>query len=210
MRARGVIASARGDVIRLAPHFYSTFDDVDQALDALATVLRDERSRMTSTTPLTRSRTDRARDVRVALRRDHHDDRRRARPRERVALPVHGRALRRRGVRAVLRARRARDRRAGPDGRVGVRQAYASWDGGGVRACRTARPARPSAGSSSSIVVAATGVLHERHRLGAVLRRRRDRARACRSRSTPSAVLPPDTGFSSQITAAADGVHRRQ
>jgi selenocysteine lyase/cysteine desulfurase len=40
LRNRGVIASARGDVIRLAPHFYSTFDDVDQALDALTTVLR--------------------------------------------------------------------------------------------------------------------------------------------------------------------------
>ena len=36
MRRRGVIASARGPVIRLAPHFYSTFDDVDAALDALA------------------------------------------------------------------------------------------------------------------------------------------------------------------------------
>jgi selenocysteine lyase/cysteine desulfurase len=41
LRARGVIASARGDVIRLAPHFYSTFDDVDQTLDALAAVLRE-------------------------------------------------------------------------------------------------------------------------------------------------------------------------
>ena len=38
MRERGVIASARGDVIRLAPHFYSTIDDVDRALDALAEV----------------------------------------------------------------------------------------------------------------------------------------------------------------------------
>ena len=36
MRARGVIASARGPVIRLAPHFYSTTDDVDTALDVLA------------------------------------------------------------------------------------------------------------------------------------------------------------------------------
>jgi selenocysteine lyase/cysteine desulfurase len=39
MRARGMIASARGPVIRLAPHFYSTFADVDQALDTLAAVL---------------------------------------------------------------------------------------------------------------------------------------------------------------------------
>ena len=36
MRARGVLPSARGPVIRLAPHFYSTLDDVDTALDLLA------------------------------------------------------------------------------------------------------------------------------------------------------------------------------
>jgi selenocysteine lyase/cysteine desulfurase len=41
LRARGVIASARGNVIRLAPHFYTTLDDVEQALDALAAVVRD-------------------------------------------------------------------------------------------------------------------------------------------------------------------------
>ena len=40
MRARGVIASARGSVIRLAPHFYTTIDDIDFALDALAQVAR--------------------------------------------------------------------------------------------------------------------------------------------------------------------------
>lgn len=38
MRARSVIASARGPVIRLAPHFYNTIADVDAALDALADV----------------------------------------------------------------------------------------------------------------------------------------------------------------------------
>jgi selenocysteine lyase/cysteine desulfurase len=38
MRARGVLPSARGPVIRLAPHFYNTVDDVDRALDALAEV----------------------------------------------------------------------------------------------------------------------------------------------------------------------------
>ena len=38
MRARGVIPSARGEVIRLAPHFYTTIDDVDRALDVLAEV----------------------------------------------------------------------------------------------------------------------------------------------------------------------------
>ena len=39
MRERGVIASARGPVIRLAPHFYSSIEDVDTALDTLASVL---------------------------------------------------------------------------------------------------------------------------------------------------------------------------
>jgi selenocysteine lyase/cysteine desulfurase len=41
MRERGVIASARGPVIRLSPHFYNTIEDVDMALDALAAVLGD-------------------------------------------------------------------------------------------------------------------------------------------------------------------------
>ena len=45
MRARGVIPSARGSVIRLAPHFYSTLDDVDRALDTLVSVLQDDRHR---------------------------------------------------------------------------------------------------------------------------------------------------------------------
>lgn len=40
MRARGVLPSARGPVIRLAPHFYSTVDDVDCALDALVAAVR--------------------------------------------------------------------------------------------------------------------------------------------------------------------------
>jgi selenocysteine lyase/cysteine desulfurase len=39
MRARGIIASARGPAIRIAPHFYNTMDDVDVALDALAAVM---------------------------------------------------------------------------------------------------------------------------------------------------------------------------
>ena len=39
MRERGVIPSARGPVIRLAPHFYNTEDDVDAALDALVDAL---------------------------------------------------------------------------------------------------------------------------------------------------------------------------
>jgi selenocysteine lyase/cysteine desulfurase len=40
MRSRGVLPSARGDVIRLAPHFYSSLDDVDTALDLLAEFTR--------------------------------------------------------------------------------------------------------------------------------------------------------------------------
>jgi selenocysteine lyase/cysteine desulfurase len=36
MRARGVLPSARGAVIRLAPHFYSSLADVDAALDLVA------------------------------------------------------------------------------------------------------------------------------------------------------------------------------
>jgi selenocysteine lyase/cysteine desulfurase len=39
MRDRGVIGSARGEVIRLAPHFYTTVADVDRALDVLADVI---------------------------------------------------------------------------------------------------------------------------------------------------------------------------
>lgn len=36
LRRDGVLASARGPAVRLAPHFYNTPDDVDRALDALA------------------------------------------------------------------------------------------------------------------------------------------------------------------------------
>lgn len=39
LRARRVLASARGPAVRLAPHFYNTTEDVDAALDALAHVL---------------------------------------------------------------------------------------------------------------------------------------------------------------------------
>ncbi len=39
LRARGLLASARGPAIRLAPHFYSTTEDVDRSLDAVAAVL---------------------------------------------------------------------------------------------------------------------------------------------------------------------------
>lgn len=40
MRERGVLPSARGPVIRLAPHFYNTLADVEIALDVLAAVVR--------------------------------------------------------------------------------------------------------------------------------------------------------------------------
>jgi selenocysteine lyase/cysteine desulfurase len=40
LRARGIIASARGPAIRLAPHFFNLESDVDHALDVLAEVLR--------------------------------------------------------------------------------------------------------------------------------------------------------------------------
>lgn len=43
MRRRGVLASARGPAVRLAPHFYSTLDDVEKALDALAHALDEVR-----------------------------------------------------------------------------------------------------------------------------------------------------------------------
>jgi selenocysteine lyase/cysteine desulfurase len=39
MRSRGVLPSARGPVIRLAPHFYNTHDDIELALDTLARVI---------------------------------------------------------------------------------------------------------------------------------------------------------------------------
>lgn len=39
LKERGVLASARGPVIRLAPHFYNTLDEIDTAVDALADVL---------------------------------------------------------------------------------------------------------------------------------------------------------------------------
>lgn len=38
LRQRGILASARGPALRLAPHFYNTSDDIDRALDALAEV----------------------------------------------------------------------------------------------------------------------------------------------------------------------------
>ncbi len=41
MRERGVLPSARGPVIRLAPHYFSTLDDVDTALDVLVSVTRE-------------------------------------------------------------------------------------------------------------------------------------------------------------------------
>lgn len=39
LRSHGIIASARGPVLRLAPHFYNTEEEIDRALDVLAGVL---------------------------------------------------------------------------------------------------------------------------------------------------------------------------
>jgi selenocysteine lyase/cysteine desulfurase len=39
MRARGVLPTARGPVIRLAPHFYNSREDIEVALDTLAAVI---------------------------------------------------------------------------------------------------------------------------------------------------------------------------
>ena len=36
---RGVVAASRGEVIRLAPHFFSNDDDIDTALDRLAELI---------------------------------------------------------------------------------------------------------------------------------------------------------------------------
>ena len=41
LRERGILASARGPVIRLAPHFYNTLEEMDVALDALVECFRD-------------------------------------------------------------------------------------------------------------------------------------------------------------------------
>jgi len=39
LRKRGVLASARGPVIRLAPHFYNTLEEIDSAVAILAEIL---------------------------------------------------------------------------------------------------------------------------------------------------------------------------
>ena len=44
LRARGVIATARGPALRLAPHFYSTEQDIDTSLDALVAALKELRA----------------------------------------------------------------------------------------------------------------------------------------------------------------------
>jgi len=41
LRQRGVLASARGRALRLAPHFFTTEEEVDRALDELAAVLAE-------------------------------------------------------------------------------------------------------------------------------------------------------------------------
>jgi len=39
LKARGVVSSARGDVIRIAPHFFTTCDDIDRAMNELRSIL---------------------------------------------------------------------------------------------------------------------------------------------------------------------------
>ncbi len=39
LKERGILASARGPVIRLAPHFYNTSEEIDSAVEALADIL---------------------------------------------------------------------------------------------------------------------------------------------------------------------------
>lgn len=39
LKERNVVASARGDVIRIAPHFFTTTEDIDRALDELCSLL---------------------------------------------------------------------------------------------------------------------------------------------------------------------------
>jgi selenocysteine lyase/cysteine desulfurase len=41
LKERHILASARGPVIRLAPHFFSTYDDCTIALDALEEVFAE-------------------------------------------------------------------------------------------------------------------------------------------------------------------------
>ena len=43
--ARGVVAASRGNVIRLAPHFFNNDDDVDTALDRLAELIGPRKER---------------------------------------------------------------------------------------------------------------------------------------------------------------------
>jgi selenocysteine lyase/cysteine desulfurase len=42
LKGRGIIAAARGDVIRIAPHFFTTTEDIDRALDELRSLLRHQ------------------------------------------------------------------------------------------------------------------------------------------------------------------------
>ncbi|MGD2217807.1 MAG: hypothetical protein PVJ64_13710, partial [Gemmatimonadales bacterium] len=39
LKERDVIASARGDVIRIAPHFFTTTEDIDRALAELRSII---------------------------------------------------------------------------------------------------------------------------------------------------------------------------
>jgi selenocysteine lyase/cysteine desulfurase len=40
LREKGVIASARSDVVRIAPHFFITMEDIDYILDCYVEILK--------------------------------------------------------------------------------------------------------------------------------------------------------------------------
>jgi len=40
LKKRNIIASARADVIRIAPHFFTRLEDIDAVLDALTDILK--------------------------------------------------------------------------------------------------------------------------------------------------------------------------
>src|SRR5262249_11296724 len=105
----------------------------------------------------------------------------------------------------VLHPGRARDCRAGAHGRVGVRQAHASWDGGRVRTRRIAR------WEVRRLVLLrdrdrGDGVLHERDRMGVVLRPWRDCTRDSRSARRVGSA-PARHWLLVEVVAVADGLY---
>ena len=148
-----------------------------------------------------------ARDLRLALRHAGDDHRRRHRPRERVALPVHGWEVRRRGVRSLLHSRLRRHRRARADGGVCARSLHAPRTGGCVRA------GWPAVRHRHRLVLlrrrhGGHGLLHRRDRVGVVLRDRPARARPAHpARSVGHSAARH--GIRRQVVRPATRLHRR-